>query len=187
LTIGSKIEVCFVLWHKGRALVKDSHQLLEQGRQQLAKLAENTLDPVVRKVLTDTLATLDWTSAEREQANKDHMGLDLLALEGDFEKKLLQILIVWHSISSEQAASLKEQQSKQPELSMPQLLRAAGHLTAKQFETICHGVAFINSGNIDFRQFAVAYRDELDGMMTFDESLKLRGWLPEQVGMPASS
>jgi len=109
-----------------------------------------------------------------EKANLIQMGIELSDLTGTFEQNLLAILQIWQHFTDAQMAGVQASKS------LLSYLRNENLISQKQLETIEYGQSLVDAGLITFRQFAVGYRDEIDGALSFRQSLELRHWLPSE-------
>ena len=114
--------------------------------------------------------------AMSRKVDQFHMKIDLEKLEGSFEEKMIAIAKVWHALDDEAALRLLSQAKADPRKSILELLHENRVITDQQLAILQEGKNLIDSGILDFRKMAIAYKDELDGSITFHHALDLRRW-----------
>jgi hypothetical protein len=140
-------------------------------------------DSIFAKVASEVGLTIEDIKRAAVKINSishnaaQHMKVDLTELGHDFDDNLVYVLSAWALVDAKEAEDIRNAHRAPNMVPVEDALITKGFLQDDQIRTIKLGRSLCEKGTIDFKKFAVAFRDELDGACTFRDSLAVRGWL----------
>lgn len=179
-SIGSELEVVFVTNNDGQDLFSEYRQFSRQTVNEL--LSSSSHAPVLQSYLGTLIQRANLSTDEAghltlgdlaKRTHHDESALSAEDLQGAFEENFLKILVSWHNLTEADAEKIA---GAHDVVDIEARLSESSELSSAEIQSMIKGLKLVLDGKVTFPQFAVAYKDFLDGCMAMEESLQLRGW-----------